>query len=324
MLKNKNIIITGASGFIGSHLSEELIGNGNFLILIDNFNEYYTGKEKNLTDLTNKYENKKDFILIKKDLRDNSTLKEISYDIDIIFHMAAQAGVRYSIKHPIEVMDNNIKSTVNLFEFCLNKNLEKIVHASSSSVYGNPEYTPVDEDHPKNPISPYAVSKLCCEKYAEFYHRLYGLPITSLRFFTVYGSRQRPDMAIRKFFDSISNNREITIYGNGEQLRDFTYISDVIDGIIAAGENSRSVGEEFNIGCSNPITVNELVNLMYSIANKQKNLRYIEKQLGDVDITYSSVDKSKKILGYSPKIQIIQGLKNQYQWQINFNKNSIR
>jgi len=324
MIKNKNIVITGASGFIGSHLSEALIGNGNFLILIDNFNEYYTGKEKNLKDLTQKYENEKDFILIKKDLRDNSTLKEISNDIDIIFHMAAQAGVRYSINHPIEVMDNNIKSTVKLFEFCLNKNLEKIVNASSSSVYGNPKYTPVDEEHPKNPISPYAVSKLSCEKYAEFYHRLYGLPITSLRFFTVYGSRQRPDMAIRKFFDSISNNREIIIYGNGEQLRDFTYISDVIDGIITAGENSRSIGEIFNIGCSNPITVNELVDHMYTIANKEKKLRYIEKQLGDVDTTYSNIIKTKNFLGYTPKVQIIEGLNKQYQWQRSFNKISIK
>jgi len=319
MIKNKNILITGASGFIGSHLSERLIGNGNFLILIDNFNEYYTGKEKNLLDLTQKYENRKDFILIKKDLRNDSTLQEIEHDIDIIFHLAAQAGVRYSIIHPIEVMDNNIKSTVKLFEFCLNKNIKQIVNASSSSVYGNPEYTPVDEKHPKNPISPYAVSKLCCEKYAEFYHRLYGLPITSLRFFTVYGARQRPDMAIRKFFDFILNNHRITIFGDGEQLRDFTYISDIINGVIAAGEKPEAVGEVFNLGCSSPITVNQLVEQMYSIANKQKKIQFIEKQLGDVDITYSNVEKAKKILEYSPKIKVSEGLKHHYQWQISFN-----
>ncbi len=318
MLKNKTILITGASGFIGSHLSERLIGNGNFLILIDNFNEYYSGKEKNLLDLTRKYEIGKDFILIKKDLRDDSTLQEIDHGIDIIFHIAAQAGVRYSIKHPVEVMYNNIKSTVKLFEFCLNKNIKQIVKASSSSVYGNPEYTPVDENHPKNPISPYAVSKLCCEKYAEFYYRLYGLPITSLRFFTVYGARQRPDMAIRKFFDFILNDQGITIFGDGEQLRDFTYISDIINGVIAAGEIPDAVGEVFNLGCSSPITVNELVNQMYAIANKQKKIQFIEKQLGDVDITYSNVEKAKKILDYSPKIKVSEGLKHHFQWQINF------
>jgi len=216
------------------------------------------------------------------------------------------------------VIDNNIKTSVNVFEYCLYKNIKKIINASSSSVYGNPRYTPIDEDHPKNPISPYAVSKLCCEQYADFYYRVYGLPITSLRYFTVYGPRQRPDMAIRKFINLILSNKEITIFGDGEQVRDFTYVSDIVEGTIAVGEIANIEGQIFNLGCSNPITVNELINQIYKIANKTKKVRYIEKQLGDVDVTYSNISKAKNILDFSPKIEINEGLKSQFQWQTNF------
>ncbi len=316
MLKNKNIIITGAAGFIGSHLTEILLKNGNFLILIDNFNKYYLGKEERLEKILENHQNKKDYIVIKEDLTNKSFSEKITYNIDYIFHLAAQAGVRYSINKAAEVTHNNIISTVNIFEFALKlDNIQKIAYASSSSVYGNPIYTPCDEEHPKTPISPYAVSKLCGEIYANYYFREYNLPITSLRFYTVYGPRGRPDMSIYKFFNLMLNDKEISIYGDGKQLRDFTYISDIINGLILACEKDVSNGEVFNLGCSNPINVNNLIEKMYEITNRPNRTKYIDKQQGDVDITYSNINKAKTLLNYVPKVDIEEGLMNQYQWQ---------
>ncbi|MFX1260305.1 MAG: GDP-mannose 4,6-dehydratase [Promethearchaeota archaeon] len=321
MLKNKIILITGAAGFIGSHLTEILLKNNNMLILIDNYNKYYEGKEQQLKNILKNYEDRTDYLLIKGDLIDKKIFNQIEFEIDIVFHLAAQAGVRYSIEHPEEVTNNNIMSTINTFEYALKKQVTKVVYASSSSVYGNPIYTPCDENHPKSPISPYAVSKLCGELYADYYYRQNRLQVTSLRFYTVYGPRGRPDMAIRKFFNLMIKDKEITIYGDGEQLRDFTYISDIVDGLILAAESNKSPGEVFNLGYSNPISVNNLVDKMYEISEKDRKIKYIEKQQGDVDITHSNIEKAKQILNYSPKIHIDDGLIEQYNWQkSNFNQ----
>jgi len=322
MLKNKKVLITGAGGFIGSHLTEELLKYDNFIVLIDNFNDYYSGKEKQLNSIIKDYKLHENYELFKDDLLDLSLYNHIETDIEYVFHLAAQAGVRYSLEHPSEVSYNNIVSTVNVFEFSKKlENLKKVVFASSSSIYGNPIYTPVDEQHPKNPISPYAVSKLSGELYAKLYYNEFNLPITSLRFYTVYGPRGRPDMAIRKFFNLILQGNEILIYGDGTQQRDFTYISDILNGIILAGENQKINGEIFNLGNSSPITINDLVDYMYEIANKPKKVKYIEKQKGDVEITHSNIEKAKKILNYHPKISIREGLLKQYNWQVNFNSN---
>ena len=318
MIKNKSILITGAAGFIGGHLFETLIKQNNYLIVIDNFNKYYFGKDDQFKEITKNYRISKDYELISGDLIDKNIFTKINTEIDIIFHLAAQAGVRYSIKNPAEVTNNNIVSTVNILEFAYKNNVKKVALASSSSVYGNPLYTPLDEDHPKNPISPYAVSKLCGEVYASLYFREYNLPVTSLRFYTVYGPRGRPDMAIRKFFNLILEDKQITIYGDGEQLRDFTYVSDIVEGLILAAENPKSGGEVFNLGVSNPINVNSLVDKMYTIANKSKKVKYIEKQQGDVDITYSNTDKANKSLGYYPKVSIDQGLRKTYEWHLKY------
>ena len=251
MIKNKNILLTGGAGFIGSHLFERLINNSNYVQVIDNFSS--SEVEKNLLEITKNYEIKKDYDLIRGDLADYSIFTKINSDIDIIFHLAATPGVRFSIQNAPKVTKNNIISTVNVFEKALESDVEKVVIASSSSVYGNPIYTPVDENHPKNPISPYAVSKLCCEMYADYYFREDNLPVTSLRFYTVYGPRGRPDMAIRIFFNKIMKNDPIIIFGDGSQIRDFTYISDIVDGLILASEIKQSSGEIFNLSCSNPI-----------------------------------------------------------------------
>ena len=313
MIKNKNILLTGGAGFIGSHLFESLINNSNYVLVIDNFSSSET--EKNLLEITKNYEIKKDYDLIRGDLADYSILTNINSDIDIIFHLAATPGVRISIQNAPKVTKNNILSTVNVFEKALKIDVEKVVIASSSSVYGNPLYTPVDESHPKNPISPYAVSKLCCEMYADYYFREYNLPVTSLRFYTVYGPRGRPDMAIRIFFSKIMKNEPIKIFGDGSQIRDFTFISDIVDGLILASEVKQSSGEIFNLGCSNPIKLNQLIEKMYKIADRTRNTLYLEKQKGDVKITSSKIDKARKILQFDPKVNIDEGLKKTYEWQ---------
>ncbi|MFX1589989.1 MAG: GDP-mannose 4,6-dehydratase [Promethearchaeota archaeon] len=316
MIKNKKILITGAAGFIGSNLTEELLKHENYLVLIDNYNDFYEGKEEQLNAIIKNYRNSEDYKVIKGNILDASLYDKLDDDFDYIFHLAAYASVRYSIEHAAAVTHNNVTGTVNLLEYALKlNNIKKFVNASSSSVYGNPVYTPLDENHPKNPICPYAISKLCSEIYADYYFREFSLPITSLRFYTVYGPRGRPDMAVRKFFNLIFKKQEIPIYGNGEQLRDFTYISDIIDGLILSGEIAKAEGEIFNLGCSDPISVNQLVDKMYSITGEPKKVRYFEKQIGDVDITHSDITKAEKILGYNPKVSIDKGLENTYEWQ---------
>ncbi|MFX1479878.1 MAG: NAD-dependent epimerase/dehydratase family protein [Promethearchaeota archaeon] len=315
MIKNRNILITGGAGFIGSHLFESLIKIPNFVIIIDNFRSLHSENEKNIKAITNNYEIKKDYDLIRGDLVDSTILKDIHYDIDYIFHIAAIPGVRYSIHNAEEVTRNNIVSSVNVFEYALEVGVKKVIYASSSSIYGNPLYTPVDEDHPKNPISPYAVSKLCGEIYADYYYTEHKLPVTILRFYTVYGPRGRPDMAISKFFANILKNKTIQIYGDGKQIRDFTYISDIVQGLILSAEKKNSIGEIFNLGCSNPIVINNLVEKMYTLAKKTKQVNYIEKQKGDVEITHSKIEKARKLLGFKPEVDIDTGLKNTYEWQ---------
>jgi len=319
MITESRILITGAAGFIGTHLTEVLLKNNNYLILLDNFNESYKGKEERLRGIIKNYKSEENYKLIKGNLLDTSIYKQIDKDIDYIFHLAAQAGVRYSINNPIEVINNNVISTIKIYEFAIKtEKLKKLIYASSSSVYGNPSYTPCDEDHQKNPISPYALSKLTGEIYADYYYHEYEIPITSLRFYSVYGPRGRPDMAIYKFYNLMFQNKELSIYGNGEQLRDFTYISDIIDGLILAGEKDESKGEVFNLGYSNPISVNQLVDKMYKIASKTKKVKYIQKQKGDVNITHSDINKAKRMLDFRPKIDIDKGLTLQYQWQLSF------
>jgi len=315
MIKNKTILITGGAGFIGTHLVEELIQHENFLVIIDTFgNYYYSGKKENLASILKDYKNLKDYEIIRGDLKEEGIYNKIHKEIDLIFHLAAHAGVRFSIANTELVTRNNILSVVNVFEYAKEHNIEKVVFASSSSVYGNPLYTPVDEEHPKNPISPYAVSKLCGEHYADYYFREYDLPITSLRFYTVYGPRGRPDMAIGKFFNYIMNDNEITIYGDGEQLRDFTYVSDIVDGLILSGEKEEAIGQVFNLGFSSPITVNKLIEKMYSIANVPEKVKYGEKKKGDVEVTHSDTTKAKKMLNYHPKVDIDTGLRKTFEW----------
>ncbi len=310
-LKNCRVLITGGSGFIGSHLADLLIEMKNIVTCYDNFNEYYSGKERNLQ----KNMSNPNHTLVKADILDFDELLKTVKCNDVIFHLAAQPGVRYSLENPLEVSRINIDGTINVLEASRLADVRNIVFASSSSVYGEAEYLPIDESHPTNPISHYGVSKLSAEKYCKVYGELYGINISILRYFTAFGPRQRPDMAIHKFVKSILNGKSPIIYGDGNQTRDFTYISDIITGTILAAENNQGV-DFYNLGGGHRISVNTLIHHLLHICNKDTILKpkYEGKKIGDVEDTHADISKASKILGYIPKVTLEDGLMNFVNW----------
>lgn len=314
------ILVTGGAGFIGSHLCERLLALEHKVINIDNFNDFYNPmiKRNNIISV----ETNPNYVLIQGDIRDKNILNQIfaNYDIDIVIHLAALAGVRKSIKNPIEYIDVDIGGTVNLMELCKDYNISKFIFASSSSVYGTNKVPFSENDCISDPVSPYAASKLSGELFCKTYHHLYKIPTICLRFFTVYGSRQRPEMAIHNFVKSISEGKEINIFGNGKSSRDYTYIDDIIEGIIGA-INLDCGFEIFNLGNSNPITLNKLIDLIEQKVGKTALKRYFQIQKGDVEHTFADITKANKLLGYSPKINISNGVENFVKW---YNEYSLK
>ena len=310
MGKNGSVLVTGVAGFVGSHLAERLVKNYN-VIGVDCFTDYYSTrtKERNLHNLVG---NKK-FRLIKANLSETDLRK---LDIKYVFHQAGQPGVRASWGKQFEIyIKDNILATQKLLESFLDSDLEKFVFASSSSVYGDAKHLPIIEDELPRPISPYGVTKLAAENLCTLYYKNYRLPTVSLRYFTVYGPRQRPDMAVNKFIRSVVNGKEIVIYGDGNQTRDLTYVSDVVDAnILAARRNAE--GEVFNIAGGSRISVLDLITKIEKMIGKRTKKSFIEKQKGDVADTWASIKKAKEMLGYSPKVTLDEGLKKQIEWQL--------
>lgn len=305
------VLITGCAGFIGSHLSESVLERGYDVIGIDSFTDYYAKeiKEKNIKNLLRQ----KSFKLKKTDILEPD-LKQILSDTDYVFHLAAQPGVRFSWGGNFEnYTRNNIEATQKLLEACINSNIKKFVFASSSSIYGDTLDIPMSENSLARPISPYGVTKLAAENLCYLYWKNYKIPIVCLRYFTVYGPRQRPDMAIAKFTRKIFNNEEIEIYGDGKQTRDFTYVSDAAEVTINAAE-SRFLGEVFNIGGGSRISVNELINILEKEIGKKAKIKYVERQCGDMENTLADISKAKKLLNYSPKVNIKVGIKKYIEW----------
>lgn len=302
------VLVTGGAGFIGSHLIDRLLESGYEVIGIDCFTDYYSReiKEANISNALNH----RNFELIEEDILEMAEYPEVDY----VFHLAAQAGVRASWGKSFEIYTrNNIEVTQRLLEFYKDKKIKKFVYASSSSVYGDAEL-PMKENNLLKPVSPYGVTKLAGENLCYLYWKNYGVPTISLRYFTVYGPRQRPDMAIHKFVRTILNlnNEEITVYGDGTQTRDFTYIDDAVEATIIAAK-SDSDGEVFNVGGGTRISVNELIKKIDDIIGKKANIKYIEKQKGDVRDTLADTSKIKK-LGWKPKVEIKEGLKKFWDW----------
>jgi UDP-glucose 4-epimerase len=318
--KNAKILVTGCAGFIGSHLSERLCEEGALVIGVDRFSDYYSRnfKEKNLENLQ-QIEN---FKLIEADLLDLD-LEKIVSDVDYIFHEAAQAGVRASWGAQFEVyLRDNILATQKLLEACKSTSrLKKFVFASSSSVYGDTPELPMHEDSILKPVSPYGSSKLAAENLCYLYWKNFGVPTVSLRYFTVYGPRQRPDMAFHRFIKAMLIGDKIEIYGDGKQTRDFTYVSDAVNATISAV--NAPPGEVFNIGGGSRVALIEIIRLLEEIIGKKPNVVFSSEQKGDVKHTFAQTEKAKRLLGFKPSFSLKDGLEEEVKWLKNIYTSTI-
>jgi UDP-glucose 4-epimerase len=300
-------LVTGCAGFIGSNITETLLQRGYEVVGIDSFTDYYPRfiKETNIQNILKN----SNFRLINEDILNMVTFPEV----DMIFHLAAQPGVRSSWGNQFYLyVKNNIEATQKLLEFYKEKEINKFVYSSSSSIYGDAEL-PMRENCIPKPVSPYGVSKLAGENLNYLYWSNYNMPTIALRYFTVYGPRQRPDMAINKFVTAILEGKEILIFGDGKQRRDFTYISDVVDANILASESSET-GKAFNIGGGSDISVNDLISLISELAETPANIRYTETQKGDVRDTLADTHSSMEYLHWAPQVNIKEGLTRYIQW----------
>ncbi|MEM2178988.1 MAG: GDP-mannose 4,6-dehydratase [Candidatus Methanomethylicaceae archaeon] len=310
-LKKSQILITGGAGFIGSHLVDALLALGAKVIVYDNFDDYYLGKEDNIKhNLKNP-----NFRLIKADILNYDMLLSCVKKSDIIFHLAAQPGVRFSMNNPEKTIKINIIGTLNVLKAAEKVGIKKFIFASSSSVYGNPVYMPVDEKHQTNPISIYGLSKLTAERICKLYYEHFHVPIVILRYFTVYGPRQRPDMAIYKWVKTIFEEKSVTIYGDGNQTRDFTFINDIVNGTIKAAEIDGIEGEVFNLGGGSRVSINEVVKMLINLINlNDVKIMYEAYKLGDVQDSYANISKARKLLSFNPTVKLEEGLKNFINW----------
>ncbi len=307
------IIVTGAAGFIGSQLAESLLKQGEEVIGIDELNDYYDPalKHKNITHL----QNHSNFKLIEGDIQflDWQTLLK---DVEVVYHQAAQAGVRASWGKGFRAYtERNINATQVLLEAAKDaQNVKRLVFASTSSVYGDAETLPTHEGICPQPVSPYGITKLAAERLCGLYHKNFGVSFVALRYFTVYGPRQRPDMAFHKFFKAVLLDEAIPIYGDGQQTRDFTFISDAVAANLAAATVPQAVGEIFNIGGGSRVVLTQVLDTMEEIVGKPIKRHHIEKAMGDARHTAADVSKAQRILGYQPQISLKEGLTQEWQW----------
>jgi nucleoside-diphosphate-sugar epimerase len=303
--------VTGVAGFIGSHLAEKLLAAGHDVIGIDNFLDNYAGsfKEKNLSELSVHG----NFTFVRDDLL-QCDLKSLLRDVSYVFHLAGQPGVRSSWgKEFARYTDNNIRATQLLLEAAKETKLTKFVYASTSSVYGDTDDLPMREEGGTRPISPYGATKLAAEHLCHLYWKAFGVPTVSLRFFTVYGPRQRPDMFFHIFMRALLRGDQVPLYDDGEQTRDFTFCADIVDGTLAAAFYPGQ-GEVFNLGGGAQVSILNAIALVEGVSGRKANLRRFDRQKGDVRHTKARLDRAKSKLGYSPKVGLEQGLIEEWNW----------
>lgn len=314
-LRGVNFLVTGGAGFIGSHLCERLLLSGHAVWTLDDLNDFYDPQMKrhNLRALQSLA---KPFEFVQGDLTDRTVVNQLFADVkfDQVIHLAARAGVRPSLEKPALYQRVNVEGTVNLLEAARLKGVKKLTLASSSSVYGVNAKMPFSETDPIfTAISPYAASKLACEALGHVYHHTYGFDVAMLRFFTVYGPRQRPDLAIRKFTKLISEGKPIPVYGDGSSARDHTYVSDIVDGVMACLD--REFGYEiFNLGESQTVTLSRLIELIENAVGKKAVIQRLPMQPGDVPVTFADISKARSRLGYAPKMKVEQGIPQFVEW----------
>ena len=342
------ILITGAAGFIGSHLTEELLKLKNKIIAVDNFDEFYSldikcrnvlesvgRKEKlesviNLKDRDEKIaqlvvnSSDENYKLYYCDIRDKNKLEKMfeKENPEFVINLAGLAGVRPSLEKPLEYEEVNVRGTMNILEICKKLGIKKFIQASSSSLYGNNKKAPFREtDIVDFAISPYAATKKSGEVIGHVYHKLYDIDMIQLRFFTVYGPKQRPDLAIHKFTKMILTGESIPFYGDGNTKRDYTYIDDIVDGILKSIDylfKNQGVYEIFNLGESHVVSLKEMVEVIEKVLGKKAVLDKQPMQLGDVEKTYADISKAKEILSYNPKTNFEDGIKKFVEWYMNY------
>lgn len=315
-MSKSTVLVTGCAGFIGSHLTERLLQEGYSVIGIDNFDPFY--------DVAIKKENMKtalqhpDFTFLEADIRQSGFADSINIPVEGVFHLAAKAGVLPSLQNPLAYTETNIIGTQNVLEWMQRKGVNKLVFASSSSIYGNAATIPFTEDEQNLiPISPYAYTKKCGELLTHLYHQLHRINVVNLRFFTVYGERQRPDLAIHKFTKQILNNQPVTMYGNGETSRDYTYIDDIIEGVMSSWRYlalHETVYEIINLGNNAPVSLKNLIRELYNELGREMNVIKESMKTGDVDRTYAGISKASALLGYAPNTTFHDGLQRFVEW----------
>lgn len=307
------ILVTGGAGFIGSHIIERLLSDGHEVVCLDSFDPYYDPliKRKNIELL----HESKSFSLVENDISDLFLLKDTIGGCDYVFHEAAQAGVRISVENPMKPHITNTSGTLTLLEAARDAGVKKFINASSSSVYGTIQYLPFDEEHPTKPISPYGVSKLAAEHYCRVFSELYGLQTISLRYFTVYGPRMRPDLAISIFTKAALQNNPIQIFGDGTKTRDFTYIDDVVEANMLA---MRKGSGEYNIGGGHQISILKLAESIISTNESCSSIEYHPAMKGDTEHTHANTLKAEKELGWKAKIPLSEGLRRYAKWVRNY------
>lgn len=311
------ILVTGGAGFIGGHLAERFVSIGHDVVVLDNFDPFYDVriKEHTVNICREQAANGNGtYQLVEGDVRNTDLVSELVSDAEYVYHQAAQAGVRLSVKNPRKYDEVNVDGTLNVLDAARDTDVKRVVFASSSSVYGRPEYLPYDEVHPTTPVSPYGASKLAAERYVCAYNDVYDLPSVVLRYFTVYGPRMRPNMAISNFVSRCLNDDSPIVYGDGTQTRDFTYIEDIVDANIRLLREDAADGETLNIGSTDNIEILTLAKEIRDQLAPERDIEFTDRHDADAEHTHADISKANELLNYEPSRTIRDGIKDFIEW----------
>lgn len=312
-----DVLVTGGAGFIGGHLSETFAQEGHDVVVLDNFEPYYDLGIKDYNVKISREAAKSSsgsYELVRGSTTDAELVENLVSDTDVVYHQAAQAGVRTSVKEPRKVNSYNVEGTLNVLDAARDAEIDRVVNASSSSVYGKPEYLPYDEEHPTTPISPYGTSKLAAEHYVRVYNEIYGLPTVSLRYFTVYGPRMRPNMAITNFVSRCLHGEPPVVYGDGSQTRDFTYIEDVVDANRRLLTDDSADGTVMNIGSTDNVDILTLAEVVRDAINPDLEIEFSDRHASDAEHTHANISRANAAIGYEPTRDIREGVQEFIEW----------